>query len=247
MVVPDPAQIIVAPLGGMDVKASRWAHAAWQNMADQLDDPSRFRVIQPSFNTGVDASAGTHDFDAVMDWFIVGMTFEDANAHGRRSGLATWTRTPAQGFSLHNHGFPIPPDGAFLDRDGKAWFRLGGGLATRVGILIPQQLIDYHNDALGLAASVGGHTPGSDHQPHPDPQFVFNYEEYIVSEQNILDAIHAEGQKTREVVNARAAGDVKRDKAILDAIDALPTGATKGDVRLVVQKALATFNPEPTV
>lgn len=237
MTVPNPAHLVTAPLGGLPaVKASRWAHAAWQNMADHLDDPSRFRIIQPCYNTGVPQSAGTHDFDAACDFYITGMTFAEASQFGRRWGIANWHRTPSQGdWSEHCHGFPIPPHGSMAD-GGRTYFILAGAERTRVGIFLPGQLVDYGNDALGLADE---HTPGSDPQPHPKPQYVFNYKEYVVSEQNIINAIKQDGDRTRAVVNARALADRTRDKAILDAIDALPVGATKGDVRIVVEKALA--------
>lgn len=246
MGIENPAEIIVARLGGKDVKASRWAHAAWQNMADQLPDPSDFFVIQPSYNTGVDASKGTHDFDACCDFGIFGMSYHEASQFARRWGIANWNRLPSQGpWNEHDHGFPIPPGGGFLDRDGKAWFRLGGGSQTRVGILIPQQNVDYANDALGLAASVGGHDPHSDPQPHPNPQYIFDYAKWLEDQvrPEDLDAIRTIVQNNADRVIKRidllGTSTVKAIRGVRQDVANLPDDASKQDVAALLDRKLS--------
>ncbi|MBC7630410.1 hypothetical protein [Aeromicrobium sp.] len=70
-------------------------------------------VIQPPFNTGVKASAGTHDYDACLDVYIPGVTWGTQEKFFRANGWgAYWRRPPL--FGNHIHMFALPP------REGKS-------------------------------------------------------------------------------------------------------------------------------
>lgn len=60
---------------------------------------SSIYCYQGSFNTGVEASAGTHDKADCLDVSVD--TFD--NALAKKIGIVSWDRTPAQGFDLHAH------------------------------------------------------------------------------------------------------------------------------------------------
>lgn len=141
---------------------------------DQMDQRAfrRFGVgitiLQPPFNTSVPASAGTHDFDACRDWYIPGVGWWDMQRFGRANGEGVWYRHPPL-FGNHQHGFTLPiPKGSIRADD----------FATKVGVFVPGQLIDYYNHAFGLA---GQHTPGSDDSwfPKDIDATVFDLNRYI--------------------------------------------------------------------
>lgn len=55
------------------------AHLRWTitELAEKYPG-TRLRIIQPCYNTTVAASAGTHDYDAVFDFEIVGLPWKSA-------------------------------------------------------------------------------------------------------------------------------------------------------------------------
>jgi hypothetical protein len=124
---------------------------------------SRMSIIQGCYNTGVEASVGTHDFDAVLDVIIFdegGKVDWDWSQHFlRRCGWAAWHRTPAQGFSPHIHQISL------------------GYAPAPVGIFVPGQVDDYYRHALGLK---GQHDSGDDPSWHPADidATIFNYAEW---------------------------------------------------------------------
>lgn len=127
-----------------------------------------YTIIQPPFNTGVPASAGTHDWDVMRDWYLPGVPWWTAQRWGRANGEFVWYRHPPL-FGNHLHGGTLPvPEGKVRSDD----------FATRVGIYVPGQLIDYYNHAFGLS---GQHTPGSDKSwfPADIDATVFNLNDYI--------------------------------------------------------------------
>jgi hypothetical protein len=122
------------------------------------------RIIQGSFNTTVEVSAGTHDYDAVLDIEIVGMSWYDAQRWLRSQGWAAWVRTPAQGFSYHIHMISIP---TYKQR----W-------VARVGEYVPGQIDDYYAHEDGLAG--GGHD--NTWFPSSIRNTIFNYKLYTMTE-----------------------------------------------------------------
>lgn len=151
---------------------------------DQMDQKAQARfgngveVIQPTFNDDVRASAGTHDRDFCIDWRIPGVDAGVAQHFARfECGMATWARYPWQGFTLHNHGFFLPPGGHEFPVGVGAYID-GGASTGRSGY--SSQLEDYWNNAYGLA---GMHGVGSDPTPFPTNAAkmagIFNLERYI--------------------------------------------------------------------
>jgi hypothetical protein len=65
-----------------------------------------FICWQGSYNTSVDASAGTHSGGGALDLNVPGDP-ERIVRHLRRSGFAAWHRTEADGFSEHIHCIDI--------------------------------------------------------------------------------------------------------------------------------------------
>lgn len=126
-------------------------------------------VIQKDWNTGVAASAGTHDFDSVWDVWIEGEDPWEIEKFFRANGLGGWTRFPPL-FGWHYHGFTLPErEGQSISDDFKVHgFKVGiyvdGGYSTRGGLVTSSQIADYYNKALGLS---GQHTAGLDKHWHP--------------------------------------------------------------------------------
>jgi hypothetical protein len=151
---------------GNHFRCSRRTAAFLDFLQDMLPERCDLRIIQGCYNTTVSASAGTHDFDAVLDVYITGLGWPDMQRITRQWGDAAWWRTPAQGFTHHIHLVVL-------------------GYRTRVGIYVPGQVQDYYNHRTGLA----GHGP--DPSWHPSPQFVFDYTRYINghyrSEPHVID------------------------------------------------------------
>lgn len=87
------------------------------------------KIIQGCTNTGVSASAGTHDYDAVLDVEIVGMTWAQAQRFLRSCGWAAFWRKPPT-FSLHIHMVSLP---AFMLQ-----------FVARVGVYVPGQVQAYY-------------------------------------------------------------------------------------------------------
>lgn len=126
-------------------------------------------AIQPDWNTGVAASAGTHDFDATWDLWIPGVDPWVQQRFFRRLGLGGWMRKPPL-FGWHYHGFTLPPrEGVSISDDYRVHgFKVGvyvdGGWSTRGRLVTSSQIADYYNHAFGLS---GQHTSGSDRSWFP--------------------------------------------------------------------------------
>lgn len=65
---------------------------------------SNFPISQGSYNTGVAASAGTHDGGGCVDIGDVSTKLLKAL---KQAGFAAWIRTPNEGFSYHTHACAI--------------------------------------------------------------------------------------------------------------------------------------------
>src|SRR5262245_46158549 len=83
------------------------AHLDWMSKRAEKLHGQRIVVIQSAYNTSVAASAGTHDFDACMDWYIPGMNWWRMQRFGRAHGDGCWYRHSPL-FSNHIHGFTLP-------------------------------------------------------------------------------------------------------------------------------------------
>jgi len=161
--------VVTTTFGGKTFRASKRtiSHLKWTRFRLAARHPrARLRVIQGSYNTGVAASAGTHDYDAVLDVEIVGLDWLKAQAFLRACGWAAWWRRSGQWSSpnaWHIHMISIPSglDGSPSEAEILAAYRR---LGIRVGRFVPGQVRDYYRRATGLK---GQHDPGSDHTWFP--------------------------------------------------------------------------------
>lgn len=136
------ADLITVTRGGKKFKATRRTVAHLDYTIERLakqHPTARLVIIQPSYNTGVVASAGTHDFDACFDVQIVGLDWWAAQKFLRQCGWAAWYRFPPT-FPHHIHMISL-------------------GYPGKVGIFVPGQVDDYYRHALGLK---GQHNSGAD-------------------------------------------------------------------------------------
>lgn len=158
---------------------------AWLDWADgrcMAKYGTHIVVIQPPFNEGVPASAGTHDLDRCMDVYLPGVGWWASQRFLRSHFGAFWYRHPPL-FSRHLHGFPA---GAM-------------SLGLPVGIYVPGQWTDYLNKAYGLANM---HTPGSDDSWGPkDRGRVWPHRHYI---QEMIDAMPLSDNDVQRVAKAAA-------------------------------------------
>jgi hypothetical protein len=141
------------------------------------------QIIQSCYNTGVAASAGTHDYDACGDMWIPGVDVWAAQRFFRRNGFACWVRHPPL-FGWHIHGFTLPhQEGSSRSDDWavhgyKVGVYVDGGYSTRGRLVTSSQISDYYNHAFGLS---GMHTPNSDHTWYPKDirATIFNLHAYV--------------------------------------------------------------------
>lgn len=149
-------------------------------------------VIQSDWNTGVAASAGTHDFDATWDIYIPGVGWWETQRFLRANGFGCWYRHPPL-FGNHIHGFTLPPrEGSSISDDFKVrGFKVGiyvdGGYSSRGGLVTSSQIADYYNEAFGLA---GRHSPHSDRSWFPKDKraTIFNLHNYVARRARLAEA-----------------------------------------------------------
>ena len=162
-----PCAKITVTFGGDTFTAGQATYANLLDTQDRLghvNPDARIRVLQPCYNTGVPASAGTHDLDAVLDLEVVGLGWPAAQAFLRGQGWACWWRHTgdwADPSQWHIHAVSL---GAVK-------------CGCPVGVFVPAQVFDYGNHALGLA---GMHDSGSDPTWHPDDiqATIFRYDQW---------------------------------------------------------------------
>lgn len=124
----------------------------------------RLIIIQGCFNTGVSASAGTHDYDSCLDVKIEGMTWAAAQRFLRSCGWAAFWRKPSQGpWSDHIHMISLP--------------KYMVQFVARVGIWVAGQVRDYYNKLNGLSS----HAPDNTWHPKDIKETIFQYNAYIDS------------------------------------------------------------------
>lgn len=117
------------------------------------------QIIQGCNHKGWAPSAGTHDYDAVLDLRIIGLDWWTAQRFLRECGWACWYRyLGSWAHDQHIHAVSL-------------------GYTTRVGIYVPAQVDDYYRHALGLR---GQHNSGLDHSRFPPniKATIFDYAAY---------------------------------------------------------------------
>lgn len=131
--MPNAAEVITATIGGRTFRTGRRtaAHLLWTiKQLERLHPAARLVVIQPTYNVGVAASAGTHDKDSALDVQIVGLDWWAAQRFLRAHGWAAWVREPPT-FGWHIHMLSL-------------------GCPGPVGIFVPGQVDDYYRHTFGL-------------------------------------------------------------------------------------------------
>ncbi|MCW2496387.1 hypothetical protein [Jatrophihabitans sp.] len=222
----DAADLIWVTLGGRSFQATRRtvAHltATIERLAKIRPD-AQLIVIQGCYNTGVAASAGTHDYDAVFDVQIVGMGWWDAQAFLRRNGWAAWVRQPPT-FSWHIHMVSL-------------------GYPGKVGVYVPGQVDDYYAHALGLK---GQHDSGSDPSWHPADinSTVFDYPAWLIDQEANMPLNKDDEALVRSIVKDEVS---KALDAVLD--EKLGNGDTlrnnirrAGDVKEIAKQVAVAVN-----
>lgn len=140
--------------GGKTFRASERTFAHLDDTQRRLTakhPKARLRVIQGCYSHG-SLSAGTHDFDAVLDVEIVGMPglsaadrWSNSQKFLRQCGWAAWWRhtgTWSRQSTWHIHMVSL-------------------GYETKVGEFVPGQVADYYRHALGLKGQHGSGSDGS--------------------------------------------------------------------------------------
>lgn len=138
-------------------------------------------VMQPSFNTGVAASEGTHDFDACLDVWIPGVSGNTQQRFFRANGAGAYYRTPAQGFVEHIHYLTLPPhrDASNVSRNYAAGgYRVGkyvdGGWSLHGRAVASSQIADYYSHRTALS----GHAHDPSWFPADISQTIFDLDAY---------------------------------------------------------------------
>jgi len=172
MAKPRPGDIRTVTIAGVTFRASNrtiW-HLQWTIAYLRLRFPrARLRIIQPCYHTGVAASAGTHNCDAVLDvWISGGVLGADpwrAQRVLRWLGWGAWFRHTGEWAARsrwHIHMISLPlglPRNPSAQDVGRAYARLGlkvgeyidGGWTTKGAIVATSQVVDFFNHAEGLA------------------------------------------------------------------------------------------------
>lgn len=172
-------------IAGQTFRASNrtiW-HLLWTIFVLRVRFPkARLVIFQTCYHGGVEASAGTHDYDCVFDvWITGGVLGRDpwrAQRFLRAHGWAAFFRHTgswASRSAWHIHMISLPPGlpahPTALDV-GKAYEALGikvgefidGGYTTKGRVVATSQVVDFYKRALALADQ---HDTGDDPSWHP--------------------------------------------------------------------------------
>ena len=199
----------------------------WRTKAMLLEMERRLgyelSVSQGSYNSGVSASAGTHDGGGAVD--LSAFDWKNKVHAGRAVGFAMWHRPAIAGlWPEHIHGIAIG------DKE------MSSGAAA--------QVVDYRNHRDGLASHA------RDDTWHPDPIPNFDYakwrENQMPSVNDILSAKlnpdePAKSETVRSALN-KAADALDQVKSLAEAVDKLRDGSAQRDK--AIRQALAELDAE---
>lgn len=148
--------------GGTALRCSRYTRYHWDKTlrAFRKKFPhAQIAILQGSYHVGFKPSAGTHDRDAVLDVWVSGVSWRDAEQFFRSQGWYGWWRHTGSWAAEHSwHIHMISPH-----------------TPNATGSLIPSQIASYLRGRLGLARSVDGPDPA----PHPKHVEHFDYNEWV--------------------------------------------------------------------
>lgn len=146
----NPAEVIEVTVAGSTFRACRFCAAHIQDAADR--NPG-LRIIQPPWNVGVTASAGTHDKCACFDVYDVDLDWLGLQRRMRELGWAAWYREATPGlWGNHVHMVSL-------------------GCPAPKGIYVQGQINDYYDHRTGLA----GHAADPTWHPKNIDATVFDY------------------------------------------------------------------------
>lgn len=208
--------LITVTVLGKTFKACRHCAAHMERTAERFAKrfpKARLYITQGPHNTGVPASAGTHDYCSAFDWTVSGLDYWTAQRWFREQGWAVWYRKQTPGLWIaHLHGLSI-------------------GCKARVGIYVPGQIADYYAHKTGMK----GHADDPSWFP-PDinaTRFTYTPEDDMAQYADTLAAIQKDvaairtdlkhsrrQQRTTNALLRRVRDLVKGDSALLAEIDA---------------------------
>lgn len=148
-------------------------------------------VIQSAYNSGVAASAGTHDYDACFDVYIPGVPWRTQETFFRQQGSGAYWRKPPK-FGNHIHLFVLPPrEGKVVSDDYKvAGFKVGkyvdGGYSLYGSKRNSSQIDDYY--ARPMKNALAGHAADDGYHPPNITATIFNLPAYITAQRAIQAA-----------------------------------------------------------
>jgi hypothetical protein len=196
-------------LAARTFRATGWTadHLQHTIAALKAKHPSaQLHILQASYHTGYAPSAGTHDFDGVLDVWIEGLSWSQAQRFLRSQGWAAWHRTTAQGFtSEHIHMATIPAGLSgrpTAQQVGAAYKALGlkvgkfidGGITSQGKVIGSSQIVDYFAHSFGLA---GDHQSGADKSwfPADIAKTIYQPEDDDMTKEEMLQVLRSkEGQ-----------------------------------------------------
>lgn len=182
---------------------------------------ARLRILQPCYNVGVAASAGTHDLDRCFDFEIDGLDWWAAQRFLRSQGWGCWFRhlgTWAAKSAWHIHAVSLPA--GLSNRPTLAQvvaaFKASG---TPVGEFVPGQVVDYFTHAFGLKDM---HRAGSDTSWFPPDiaATIFDHAAYTAAkvaagQPTMLDVTTALAKFAATTGNPKAAPIYQRARTIV--------------------------------
>jgi hypothetical protein len=207
--------------------ASAWTAGHLQHTIDVLKvkhPGTNLRILQTCFNTDVELSAGSHDFDGVFDVWIDEMPGDKAQRFLRGQGWAAWHRhTGKFANNIHIHMATIPPglpDPPTRAQVGKAYKALGlkvgtlidGGITATGVAFTSSQIVDYYQHAFGLKDQ---HTPGSDKSwfPKDIAKTIYQPEDDDMTKEEMLQVLRSKaGQEAiaQAMVKSKLIGQTDR-------------------------------------
>lgn len=170
-------RLISVSFGGRFFKCSQNTYAALldtQRRLAKAHPKAWIRVIQACYNTGVSASAGTHDYDAVLDVQIVGIPWDEAEKFLRKCGWAAWWRhtgswASPSNWHIHMALLGAPAAGCTVGK------YVDGGATLYGHVIYSSQYADYYAHRTGLA----GHLHDPTWHPADIPGTIFKYAPWL--------------------------------------------------------------------
>lgn len=145
-------------------------------------------VFQSAFNTTVEASEGTHNFDMCFDVWIPGVDGPEQQRFFRANGGGAYLRVPPT-FSLHIHYFTLPPrgDGLVSEDYARAGFKVGkyvdGGYSLFGRPVGSSQIGDYYTHRNALS----GHAHDPSWFPARIEDSIFDLPAYIARQRALME------------------------------------------------------------